>query len=122
MPGLARIDLLHRIKLRPPNIEVGMTTVHTAAEQASQATSAAASGTLFRDEIGELAEEQQRKLLRVLQTRYYSRVGETQERELTARIVIATNRDLRKEVKERRFREDLFFRIANYAIELPPLR
>lgn len=82
----------------------------------------AGAGTLFLDEIGELPEEQQRKLLRVLQFRQYSRVGENSERELSARIVIATNRDLRKEVTEKRFRDDLYYRIANYAITLPPLR
>jgi DNA-binding NtrC family response regulator len=82
----------------------------------------AGSGTIFLDEIGELEMDQQKKLLRVLQTRRYCRVGETAERDLAARIVMATNRDLRKEVKEGRFREDLYYRIANYCITLPPLR
>src|SRR6185295_7982363 len=60
--------------------------------------------------------------LRVLQTRKFCRVGETAEREVAARIIIATNRDLKKEMAEQRFREDLYFRIANYSISLPPLR
>jgi DNA-binding NtrC family response regulator len=79
-------------------------------------------GTLFLDEIGELGLDQQRKLLRVLQTKRYSRVGESEEREVGARVVLATNRDLRREVAEGRFREDLFYRISSYAVSLPPLR
>jgi len=82
----------------------------------------AGGGTLFLDEIGELHPELQKKLLRVLETRRYCRVGETTERELTARVVIATNRDLKKEVAEQRFREDLYYRIINYCVHLPPLR
>jgi DNA-binding NtrC family response regulator len=82
----------------------------------------AGSGTIFLDEIGELEPDRQKKLLRVLQTNRFCRVGETSERELAARIVIATNSDLRKAVTEGRFREDLFYRIINYAITLPPLR
>ncbi|MBV8880324.1 MAG: sigma-54-dependent Fis family transcriptional regulator [Planctomycetaceae bacterium] len=82
----------------------------------------AGTGTIFLDEIGELELDRQKKLLRVLETRKYSRVGETAERELTARIVIATNRDLKKEVQEQRFREDLYYRIINYCISLPALR
>lgn len=79
-------------------------------------------GTLFLDEIGELGLDQQRKLLRVLQTKRFSRVGESEEREVGARVVLATNRDLRREVAEGRFREDLFYRISSYAVSLPPLR
>lgn len=82
----------------------------------------AGDGTLFLDEIGELGLEQQTKLLRVLQDRKYCRVGETDERETAARIVLATNRDLREEVRKGRFREDLFYRISNYCVTLPPLR
>jgi DNA-binding NtrC family response regulator len=82
----------------------------------------AGTGTIFLDEIGELELDRQKKLLRVLQTRRFCRVGETSERELGARIVIATNRDLRKEMKDGRFREDLFYRIINYCITLPPLQ
>jgi DNA-binding NtrC family response regulator len=83
---------------------------------------AASGGTLFLDEIGELGLEQQSRLLRVLQEKRYFRVGETVEREATARIVMATNRDLATEVKRGRFREDLYYRISNYCITLPPLR
>jgi DNA-binding NtrC family response regulator len=82
----------------------------------------AGSGTIFLDEIGELGMDEQKKLLRVLETRSYSRVGETAQREISGRIVLATNRDLRKDVQEGRFREDLFFRVANYSISLPPLK
>jgi DNA-binding NtrC family response regulator len=82
----------------------------------------AGTGTIFLDEIGELHPELQKKLLRVLETKRYCRVGETSERELTARVVIATNRDLKKEVAEQRFREDLYYRIINYCVSLPPLR
>ena len=82
----------------------------------------AGTGTIFLDEIGELEPELQKKLLRVLETRRYCRVGETHERELSARVVIATNRDLKKEVAEGRFREDLYYRIVNYCVTLPPLR
>ena len=82
----------------------------------------AGDGTLFLDEIGELGLEQQAKLLRVLQGRSYCRVGETEERQTAARIVLATNKDLRAEVARGRFREDLFYRISNYCVTLPPLR
>jgi two-component system, NtrC family, response regulator HydG len=82
----------------------------------------AGEGTLFLDEIGELGLEQQAKLLRVLQGRTYSRVGETEERQTSARIVLATNKDLREQVALGRFREDLFYRISNYCVTLPPLR
>ncbi len=82
----------------------------------------AGEGTLFLDEIGELALEQQSKLLRILQSKTFSRVGETEIRETRARLVLATNRDLAKEVREGRFREDLYYRIANYCVVLPPLR
>ena len=79
-------------------------------------------GTLFLDEIGELDLEQQRKLLRVLECGRYSRVGESAERAVEARVVLATHRDLRKDVAEGRFREDLFYRVASYAVALPALR
>lgn len=83
---------------------------------------AAGDGTLFLDEIGELGAEQQSRLLRVLQDQRYFRVGESTERTSSARIVLATNRNLASEVKAGRFREDLYYRIANYSITLPPLR
>ncbi len=83
---------------------------------------AARGGTLFLDEVGEASLEVQAKLLRVLETRKFCRVGSTREEETDARIVTATNRDLRLEVSEKRFREDLFYRLAVVPVSLPPLR
>jgi DNA-binding NtrC family response regulator len=82
----------------------------------------AGNGTLFLDEIGELPKEQQRQLLRVLQTMRFARVGDTKERPLTARLVFATNRKLMSEILDESFRSDLYFRFAGHTIELPPLR
>ncbi|QKS28672.1 MAG: Transcriptional regulatory protein ZraR [Accumulibacter sp.] len=82
----------------------------------------AADGTLFLDEIGELALDLQAKLLRVLENGEYQRIGETQRRVSRARIVAATNRDLRKEVKAGRFRADLYHRLSVCSIFAPPLR
>ncbi|MEI7614356.1 MAG: sigma-54 dependent transcriptional regulator [Betaproteobacteria bacterium] len=82
----------------------------------------AAEGTLFLDEIGELPLELQAKLLRVLENGEYQRVGETQKRTSQARIIAATNRDLRKEVKNRNFRADLYHRLSVFSISVPPLR
>ena len=82
----------------------------------------AAEGTLFLDEIGELPLELQAKLLRVLENGEYQRVGETQKRVSRARIVAATNRDLRKEVREGRFRADLYHRLSVFSVFVPPLR
>ena len=82
----------------------------------------AENGTLFLDEIGELPLEQQAKLLRVLENGEYQRVGETQTRQSRARIVAATNRDLREEVRQGRFRIDLYHRLSVFAIQVPPLR
>ena len=84
--------------------------------------SAANGGTLFLDEIGELPLAMQVKLLRVIQERKIQRVGETIERPVDVRIIAATNRNLREEVNEKRFREDLFFRLNVIQISLPPLR
>ncbi len=82
----------------------------------------AADGTLFLDEIGELPLELQAKLLRVLENGEYQRVGETQKRVSRARIVAATNRDLRKEIRAGNFRADLYHRLSVFSISVPPLR
>jgi len=79
-------------------------------------------GTLFIDEIGELAVALQAKLLRVLEDGTLRRVGSVKERRVQVRLLAATNRDLLQEVREKRFREDLFYRINVLTIQLPPLR
>lgn len=79
-------------------------------------------GTLFLDEIGELPLELQPKLLRVLENGEYQRVGETQTRRSNARIVAATNRDLRKEIRAGRFRADLYHRLSVFSVAVPSLR
>ncbi len=82
----------------------------------------AGAGTIFLDEIGEMPIEMQVKLLRVLQERRVRPVGGDEEVPFEARVVTATNRDLETEVEEKRFREDLFYRINVVAIPVPPLR
>ena len=79
-------------------------------------------GTLFLDEIGEMPMELQAKLLRVLETRQFFKVGSTVPTETDVRIISATNRSLQKEVAEGKFREDLFYRLNVFSIEIPPLR
>ena len=79
-------------------------------------------GTLFLDEIGELSAAVQVKLLRVLQEREFERVGGTKTLTVDIRLIAASNRDLEKEVKEARFRQDLFFRLNVVPLALPPLR
>lgn len=79
-------------------------------------------GTLFIDEIGELPLAVQGKLLRVLQDREYEALGGAKTRKVRARIIAATNRDLKKMVQEGKFREDLYFRIWVAVLKLPPLR
>ena len=79
-------------------------------------------GTLFLDEIGTMSLETQAKILRVLQDRKFMHLGGVQEIQVDVRVIAATNVDLRKLVKEGRFREDLFYRLNVITLELPPLR
>jgi two-component system response regulator HydG len=83
---------------------------------------AAHDGTLFLDEVGEVAPSMQVKLLRVLQDRQIRRVGENRQRPVNVRLIAATNRNLVDEVSERRFRRDLFYRLRVIEIVVPPLR
>ena len=79
-------------------------------------------GTLFLDEIGEMSPEIQSKFLRVLDSGTFYRVGATRKRRADFRLVAATNRDLKEEVKAGRFRKDLFFRVNGVLVVIPPLR
>lgn len=79
-------------------------------------------GTLFLDEVGELTQGAQVKLLRAVQERRFERVGGVETISVDVRVVAATNRDLKREVEEKRFREDLFYRLSVIEIRLPPLR
>jgi DNA-binding NtrC family response regulator len=83
---------------------------------------AAEAGTIFLDEIGDMAPETQAKVLRVLQERCFERVGGSQRVEVDVRVVAATHRDLEEEVKQGKFREDLYYRLKVVEVEIPPLR
>jgi DNA-binding NtrC family response regulator len=82
----------------------------------------AAGGTVFLDEVGELSASAQSKLLRALEVKKITRLGDVREREIDIRIVAATNRNLVEEVEQKRFRQDLFFRLTAATVVLPPLR
>lgn len=79
-------------------------------------------GTIFLDEIGELPLDMQAKLLRVIQERKFYRVGGTKPIEVDVRLIAATNRELAQQVKENKFREDLYYRLNVVTLEIPPLR
>jgi DNA-binding NtrC family response regulator len=83
---------------------------------------AAEGGTLFLDEVTEMAPEMQVRLLRVLETGRYARVGGEQELRTRVRVIAATNRDPQQAVREGQLREDLMYRLAVFPIEVPPLR
>ena len=93
-----------------------------AREERVGAIGAAEGGTVLFDEIGELSLEAQSKLLRVVEERRYCRLGESRERQVEARFLFATNRDLAAMIEDGAFRRDLYFRIATYCLEIPPLR
>jgi two-component system NtrC family response regulator len=79
-------------------------------------------GTLFLDEIGEMNIDLQAKILRVLETGEFYRVGESKPRKVNIRLIAATNRDLDQEIKNGKFREDLYYRLSVFTIHIPPLR
>lgn len=83
---------------------------------------AANGGTLFLDEVGNLSYENQIKLLRVLQERKIQRIGESKSKDIDVRIIAATNEDLKAMVHEGKFREDLYYRLNEFSVELPSLR
>ena len=83
---------------------------------------AANGGTIFLDEIGEMAFELQAKLLRILETGEYIKIGDTKPTRVNVRIIAATNRNLQEEIKAGHFREDLFYRLSVFQVHLPSLR
>lgn len=95
----------------------------TGAEQSREGLIAAAGqGTLFLDEIGDLTETSQVKLLRLLQDNKYYSLGADQPKNSSARIVVATNRDIARLISQTKFRKDLFYRLRGHHIHIPPLR
>jgi len=93
----------------------------TARNRAAGKVEAAEGGTLFLDEVGELPVHAQAKLLQVLQSNVYYKLGDTTERYADVRVVAATNADLKAAVRERRFREDLYYRLSVFPIRVPSL-
>ena len=79
-------------------------------------------GTIFLDEVGEMALELQAKLLRILETGEYIKVGDTKTTKVDVRVIAATNRNLQEEIQHNKFRSDLFYRLSVFQIQLPPLR
>ena len=79
-------------------------------------------GTLFLDEVGDIPIALQSKLLRVLQEGEFERIGEERTRRVNVRVIAATNRDLKKEMEAKRFRQDLYFRLSVFPLEIVPLR
>mgnify|MGYP000709580746 CR=1 FL=1 len=77
---------------------------------------------MFLDEIGEMAFDLQAKLLRILETGEFIKIGDTKPTKVDVRIIAATNRDLEKEIEQGHFREDLFYRLSVFQIHLPALR
>ncbi len=82
----------------------------------------ATGGTMFLDEVGDISLEVQAKLLRVLETGRFRRLGGTEEISVDVRVIAATNRDLRQAITRGHFREDLFYRLATFVLDIPPLR
>ncbi len=93
-----------------------------AREQKKGLLELASGGTVFHDEIGEMSLVLQAKLLRFLEEKTFRRVGGSRDLKVDVRVLAATNRDLRKELREGRFREDLFYRLRVLPVEIPPLR
>lgn len=83
---------------------------------------AADGGTLFLDEVGEIPLDLQSKLLRVLQEQQYERLGEERTRQVNIRVIAATNKELKQEVEKGHFRQDLYYRLNVFPLEMPPLR